>query len=453
MTRLAPFGYQPSWSPDGNEIACSTENYARPESRFVLRSQIHLTDVTTGQTRPLTPPGHDAIEPKWSPHGQRIAYWGVEGGRRDLWTIPAAGGAPVRVTNDAQVDWNPVWSPDGNYLYFSSDRGGSMNVWRVRIDEQSGKTLRNPEPVTMPSPYSGHISFSQDGRRMAYVQLVRTSNLHQVGFDAQAGRVLGRPAPLTRGLGEAVRPDVTRDGRWLAFNSWGKEDIFVGRADGSGIRQITDDPHRDLNPRWSPDGRRLAFISNRSGHFEIWTLNPNGTGLRQLTHLFGSNVYSAAWAPDGARFACSFNGGAATYIVEADSPQRPEAIEALKEPPELFVANDWSRDGKKLAGFQMDRGDPDRQGVAVYWFDSGAVKRVAEFGIFPRWLSDSRRLVFSHRDRIYIADVESGKVRELASVSPDEIEWAVGVSGDDRVIYFTLISTEADIWLADFGPR
>jgi len=453
VRRLAQFGYQPSWSPDGKEIACATENYTRPESRFVLRSQIHLVDSTTGRTRALAPPGQDAIEPKWSPHGQRIAYWGVEGGRRDLWTIPAAGGAAVRVTNDAHLDWNPVWSPDGSHLYFSSNRGGSMNVWRVRIDERSGKTLRAPEPVTTPTSYSGQISFSQDGRQMAYVQLVRTSNLYQVGFDAQAGRVTGRPGPLTQGLREVARPDVTRDGRWLAFNTWGKEDIFVGRADGSGTRQLTDDFHKDRNPRWSPDGRRLTFISNRSGHYEIWSVHADGSGLRQLTHLFGVNVYGAAWAPDGARFATTINGGAVTYIVQADSPQRPEAIEALKEPPELFVANDWSRDGKKLAGFQMDRGDPDRQGVAVYRFDSGAVKRVAEFGSFPRWLSDSRRLVFSHRDRIYLADVESGKVRELASVSPDEIEWAVGVSGDDRRIYFTLISTEADIWLADSRPR
>ncbi|MCL5745326.1 MAG: hypothetical protein M1541_15600, partial [Acidobacteria bacterium] len=323
----------------------------------------------------------------------------------------------------------------------------------LRISEESGKILRDPEPVTMPSPYSGHISFSRDGRRMAYVQVVRTSNLDRVEFDAQAGRVTGRPIPLTQGLREAARPDVTRDGRWLAFNSWAKENIFVGRADGSGIRQLTDDVHKNRNPRWAPDGRRLGFISNRSGQYEIWGLNPDGSRLRQLTHLSGTNVYAAAWAPDGARFACSINGGAATYIVQPDSSQQPQAIEALMEPPALFVANDWSRDGRTLAGFQMDRSDPDRQGIAVYRFNSGAVQRISEFGSFPRWLSDSRRLLFSHRDRIYLADVTSGPVRELVSVSPNEIEWAVGVSGDDRVIYFSLVSTEADIWLANFRPR
>ncbi len=79
----------------------------------------------------------DAVQPEWSPHGHRIAYWAVNSpdrnkSQRDIWTIPATGGPAVSVTNDAAVDWNPVWAPDGGSLYFASDRGGSMNLWRMR---------------------------------------------------------------------------------------------------------------------------------------------------------------------------------------------------------------------------------------------------------------------------------------------------------------------------------
>ena len=81
----------------------------------------------------------DAVQPSWSPHGHRVAYWGLRGGNRDIWTVPAKGGEPVAVTADPHLDWNPVWSPDGFHLYFSSDRGGSMNVWRVKIDENIGE--------------------------------------------------------------------------------------------------------------------------------------------------------------------------------------------------------------------------------------------------------------------------------------------------------------------------
>ena len=132
-------------------------------------------------TKPDSVP--DAVHPNWSPHGHRIAYWAVRGGQRDIWTVSADGTHPVAVTEDAALDWSPVWSPDGNYLYFASDRGGSMNLWRVRIDEKSGKVFGRPEPVTTPSPYSGPISISRDGKRIAYVHQTTTANIRKAAFD------------------------------------------------------------------------------------------------------------------------------------------------------------------------------------------------------------------------------------------------------------------------------
>ena len=86
----------------------------------------------------------DAVQPSWSPHGHRIAYWGMAGesAQRDLWTIDPDAVDPtktvVRVNDDAAVDWNPVWSPDGKHLYFGGDADGTLNLWRVPIDERSG---------------------------------------------------------------------------------------------------------------------------------------------------------------------------------------------------------------------------------------------------------------------------------------------------------------------------
>ena len=88
----------------------------------------------------------DAVQPSWSPHGQRIAFWGLpEGtGKRILFTAPAEGGEATPLNDDNFFNWNPVWSPDGKYLYFASDRGGSMNLWRQPIDE-SREALGEPE--------------------------------------------------------------------------------------------------------------------------------------------------------------------------------------------------------------------------------------------------------------------------------------------------------------------
>ena len=113
----------------------------------------------------------DGVQPRWSPHGDRIAYWAIDrSGHRDVWTMTANGGNPVPVTKDPYVDWSPTWSPDGNYLYFASDRGGGMNLWRVPINEKSGRVLGPPEAVTTPSTYSGQLAFSRDGRQLLYVQ-------------------------------------------------------------------------------------------------------------------------------------------------------------------------------------------------------------------------------------------------------------------------------------------
>jgi len=94
-------------------------------------------------------------------------------------------------------------------------------------------------------------------------------------FDPGKAVVTGQPEPVTQRSLVAGSGDVSHDGEWGAFTTQGrqKEDVFVIRKDGTGIRQLTDDPYRNRLPTWSPDGKRLAFYSNRSGKMEIWTIH------------------------------------------------------------------------------------------------------------------------------------------------------------------------------------
>src|SRR3989442_6330934 len=126
VRRLTDKGYHPDWSPDGTEIAYSTEGIVDPSKRS-LTSEIWVVEVSSGKTRKL-PIAGDAVQPHWSPHGLRIAYWANTGGQRDVWTVLPSGSAAVRVTSDPPVDWCPILSPTGDALYFASDMGGTMNL-------------------------------------------------------------------------------------------------------------------------------------------------------------------------------------------------------------------------------------------------------------------------------------------------------------------------------------
>jgi serine/threonine protein kinase len=446
IKRLTNSGYNPAWSPDGTEVVYSTLLFARPDARSSPSSRLFTANVTTDAHRLLTSNVRDAVQPQWSPHGYRIAYWAMnDAAFRDIWTISATGGSPIPVTDDAYVDWNPVWSPDGRWLYFSSDRGGSMNLWRVGIEESSGKILGIPEAVTTPSPYSGSISVSRDGNRLAYVQQVRTVNLTKISFDPVRETTVGLPVQITRGLNDTIMPHLSPDGQWVAFNTFGtKEVLFVVRTDGTGLRQLTEDAYRYRWPQWSPDGKRIGVFSDRSGRMEVWAMNTDGIALQQLTN-FGCNR-GPLWSPDGTRFVCQHFTTATWVIVAVGSPTN---YVPLSTPPwsDRLQVTDWSPKGWRLAG---NVSTPDGfNGIALFDIDSRQYREVTEFGQNPIWLSDSRRLLFHHDGKLYLADTASKKVHDVLSIAPYEVEATFHISNDDRLIVFGSVVAEADIWMME----
>jgi eukaryotic-like serine/threonine-protein kinase len=447
VKRLSDFGNNPAWSPDGKEIACANEGPVDPALRSNPNSRVWAVSVGTGEKRQVTK--EDAIQPNWSPHGNRIAYEGRRNrAQRDIWTIPAGGGEPTEVTNDQAVEGSPVWSPDGKYLYFASDRAGSMNLWRVPIEEQTGKVLGPAEAVTTPSPYSAQLSFSLDGRRMVYSQILSRGNLQQVGFDPDKETITGQPVWITQGSRWANTPNLSPDGEWLAFDSQrGKQDdLFVIRHDGTSLRQLTDDLHKDRQPRWSPDAKRIAFFSDRTGKWEVWMINSDGSGLKQLTYTPGG-ASNPQWSPDGTRLVYRNLGGASPSIIEVEKPwaeQSPQLLPSMSDSTN-WAAWSWSPDGRKLAGNKLPAEAP--VSTLVYSLETQQYEKLTDFGRAPVWLSDSRRLLFLHQGKLYLIDSQSKKVRELLSVSPNEFGFGVTISRDDRQIYYSLVTTEADIWL------
>jgi Tol biopolymer transport system component len=453
VRRLTDFGYNPAWSPDGEEIVFATQGV--DYTSRTIRSKLWIVNVASGEKRLLTE--SDAVQPNWSPHGHRIAFWsmddasGTTTGQRDLWTLPAAGGEAVPVTNDVPVDWNPVWSPDGRYLYFSSDRGGSMNLWRVQIEEESGKALGQPEAVTTGGFTSRqHISFSADGKRVAYQEQLRDGNIWKVALNPAYGNVDGEPVQITKSSRPLRNPALSPDGNWLAYvTDYGEQkDLFIMRTDGTGHRQLTDDLHWEFEPQWSPDGEKIAFPSNRSGAWEIWTIHPDGSGLRQLTDAKEDAGYPA-WSPDGSGMTYHNDIEGLSYIFDPKKPwkeQTPLSLPPFSEGQEQFRARRWSPDGRWLAG-EIVRAEGSWDGIVVYSLKSQEYRRLTDTGTRPEWLPDSRRLLFLNESGgISLVDVQSKEVQEVLSVHPDRTGYRA-VSADGRWIYFNRFSLETDIWM------
>jgi serine/threonine protein kinase len=447
--RVSDVGFNPSWSPDSKQLVVSMDYFNAPVTRSVIPSELWIIDLASGAKR-LFFKG-DAVQPAWSPQGRRIAYWGLQpgSGQRDLWTLPAQGGEPVAVTNDAFLDWNPVWSPDGKYLYFASNRGGSMNFWRVAIDEETGRTLAAPEAVVTPSSYSQHLSFSRDGKRLAYVQKNETLNLERVAFDPAGGRVTGAPVAITQGAKHLSSPHINADGQWLVFSSQGEqqEDIWLMKSDGSEQRQLTNDKFNDRSPQWSPDGQRIAFYSDRSGRFEIWLINPDGNGLRQLTYTQGPSAVYPYWSPDSQRINYKQR-DLQPFVVEVDKPwgeQTPVKLPVVEGLKESFWVSSWSPDGQKLAGTWSVPGNRINL-LHAYDFTTNSYENFGVEGARPVWLKDSRRLLYHKDDKLWLLDTQTKKTQEILSIPQSGIR-TVCPSADNSLLYYSLQKVEADVWL------
>ena len=201
----------------------------------------------------------------------------------------------------------PAWSPDGQKIAFSSGRDGTAHIYVMNADGTG--TVR----ITGTKQGDEQPSWSADGKRLVFS---REGAL----FEAPA---TGGPAHrVGHGTGNAEDPAYSPDGRLIAYDyrkpGFSIREIYVMNADGTGIRQVTRLNHVSSLPAWSPDGKELAFQSNSVGHFEIYTVALDGTHVRQLT-TSPTDVIQPAWAPDGRTIAYVRDGGIWTVGGGADT--------------------------------------------------------------------------------------------------------------------------------------
>jgi Tol biopolymer transport system component len=208
----------------------------------------------------------------------------------------------------------------------------------------------------------------------------------------------GHPAArLTTSPAADFAPSFSPDGRRIAFTSdrRGNYDIYTMNAAGRDLRRITTNPGKDAFPSWSPNGHTLAFASNRTGDWELYTTNANGSGhLVQVTHRAGVDSLPV-WSPDGTRLA--FDAPRNRHYQICVVPAAGGTITVLTRGTARNVQPAWSPDGSQIAFTSNRSGTFDIWTITVSSRTLHRLTTAATAEIQPAWSPDGTRILFARR--------------------------------------------------------
>jgi Tol biopolymer transport system component len=208
----------------------------------------------------------------------------------------------------------------------------------------------------------------------------------------------GHPAArLTTSPADDFAPSFSPDGRRIAFTSdrHGNYDIYAMNSGGRDLRRITTNPGKDAFPSWSPSGRTLAFASNRTGDWELYTTNANGSGhLVQVTHRAGVDSLPV-WSPDGTRLA--FDAPRNRHYQICVIPAGGGTITVLTTGTARNVQPAWSPDGSRIAFTSNRSGSFDLWTITIASRTLHRLTSGAAAEIQPAWSPDGTRLLFARK--------------------------------------------------------
>ena len=416
---------QPAWSPDGTQVAftsardrggrLSAVNGLSALSAFVQGQggDIFLAPAAGGPPVKLVERGS---YPAWSPDGHSVVFQSDRSGHWDIWTVPARGGEPRPLTADGDVDYQPAWSPDGKWIAYASVQAQGGGRLRIVPADGTGK----PRNVNLRGDTVARPAWSPDGAWL-YFATGRSLGVAKTTLSRVSFATLGDATPLvqrvTLGASADIDPDVAASGRQLAYAGVSyAPDLWVLDVKTGAQRPLTSTSCLEDYPQLSPDGRTLVFFSDRSGEPALYTLDLEGGAWQPLTPEGGAQM--PRWSPDGRTvvFVRVAPRGVSLALQAAGSLSEKELV-TLPRPGNL-QGPVWAPDGRSLAFSQTT---PDgRSSIRVVDL-AGSVREVTAPGgaaMFPAWSPDGRFLAFQHEKdgprQIWVAPAEGGEARAIS---------------------------------------
>jgi Tol biopolymer transport system component len=386
--------YEPTFSPEGNEVAF-TWNGERQDNWDIYVKQIGAE----GQMRLTTDPARDR-SPTWSPDGLNIAFVRRQTtNRAEICLIPSRGGAERTLAEVISPNWNQSlgWSPDGKYLAVQTKQSASETyaIFLLRIDNGELRRLTPSIPDTPAGLGDRNPAFSADGLTLVFSRQVanNVSRLYLLPL-SENYEPEGEPRPLTELAGSQLSPVWTAEGREILYtvdsrlyrievsgSDPPRRIVYAGdnclwpalspQRDRLAYSRVTSDtniyrvalsgtsrasteqnpePEKWISstqydhwPRFSADGTRVLFVSDRTGSQEIWVCESDGSGLRKLTSFDGPRPWRPAWSSDGSQIAfVLYQDEANIFTVDSERGVPKQ----LTFGPNIDAEPAWSRDGQ-----------------------------------------------------------------------------------------------------------
>jgi DNA-binding winged helix-turn-helix (wHTH) protein/Tol biopolymer transport system component len=434
-------------SPDGQFIA------------YFVESDLYLGKSDGTEVRKLvTTPGKSPGSAAWSPDGRRLRFSMEDPitSAYSIWEVAADGSnlhPLLRGWNDPAAECCGRWTPDGKYFLFEARHDGMTDLWAVGEEGKFlGKVNREPVQLT-----TGPVHFrspvpSKDGKKIyAIGDLVRGEIMR---YEAKSQEWV----PYLSGR-SIVSLNFSRAGEWVAYTTYPEAALWRSRIDGSQQQQLTFAPMEVDWPSWSPDGKRIVFMSRTPGKpWKIYTVSSTGSNPQQLVFGDGSEAYPD-WSPDGKRI---IYGGSPFFDAKDVGPSTLQILDlttnqisTMPDSQGCFGAR-WSPDGRYIIAHRFDF-----QKLLLFDFTTGKWEVLAQ-GIlhFANWSRDGKYIYFEKWGsdtaacRIRISDrklEEIGSLKQFRRTTGPERCWS-GLSHDDSLLVLRDIGSQ-EVYALDWdGP-
>lgn len=448
---------EPKWSPDGTKIAFSSDRGEQYD--------IWTLDVATGDLQQWTDNDTENYAPTWSPDGTRIAYVASSAGDNadgPVDKIKAVGqDGDMRTLIAAETEetlHSPSWSPDGEDVAYVRETVEPEGAGRVDL-MVSGEQVTDEEDVFIFTPdwlSTNELLYSADGDiRVLELERGVTSNipfnatfhLPELDYERKSYFDNDKGAREVQGI---ENPVLSPDGERVAFVAL--NDLWV-MCIGESPRRITDDSAYQVDPAWSPDGRYLAYSSDKSGTQDLYMYDTQTDIHRRVTSRDEEAAVSAAWSPDASKIAFQ-DQNRATFTVEVDiSEEEVETGEIRQVIDSLFLPGQptWSADGNTLALAALKQySDRFRSGTSQiltvdietgeeqYYPPGDKFKSISTRGSDgPAWSPDGRWMAFVVESTLRVMPVtETGEPAGPAEQITDEATDAPTWSGDSEWLLY-----------------